>query len=270
MSTIFHGEIYQFTATVALDEVLEQSINTQAENAACCTLSFTHMIHIIQRISTCATHHSTSITPVLTFKQSRLKSNIIIINRMQLAQPRIASVSAVSNNRTKQAGIKLPCKCNNIYQMAKVDRPSDKVDNQLGESASNLFETGRTRHSKEKPCLISTKTIIPLRPVHPAASHISNQPPDPINKRLNQALGFILAIHATNRLRAHGRQDIVTSRQAHKERKRNQPDAYAKVGRNHRKGRDVHMLVVGRSGVGSLLVVGEESKPHIMVEKHQD
>jgi UDP-N-acetylglucosamine transferase subunit ALG13 len=30
------------------------------------------------------------------------------------------------------------------------------------------------------------------------------------------------------------------------------------------------MLVVGRSGVGSLLVVGEESKPHIMVEKHQD
>lgn len=144
------------------------------------------------------------------------------------------------------------------------------MDTQLDESASNLFETDWPRHNKEKPCPILTKTIISLRPVHPTASHVSNQPSDPINKRLDQALGLILAIHATNRLRTHGRQNIVASRQAHKERKWNQPDAYTKVGRNHRKGRDVHMLVVGRSGVGSLLVVGEESEPHIVVEKHQD
>lgn len=38
---------------------------------------------------------------------------------MQLAQPRNASVSVVSNNRTEQTDIKLPCKSNDINQMAK-------------------------------------------------------------------------------------------------------------------------------------------------------
>lgn len=135
----------------------------------------------------------------------------------------------------------------------------------------NLFETAWPRRSKKnsRP-IFRQKKIISLWPVHATASHVSDQPTDPIHKRLDQALGFILAIHATNWLRAHRRQDVVAGGQANEECKGNQPNAYAKVGRNHGKSRDVDMFVVGRSGVRSLLVIGEESEPHIVVEKDQD
>jgi hypothetical protein len=37
-TTIVHSAIYQFISNAALDKILRHCINTQVENAACCTL----------------------------------------------------------------------------------------------------------------------------------------------------------------------------------------------------------------------------------------
>lgn len=128
------------------------------------------------------------------------------------------------------------------------------------------------------------KTIIwPLPPKH--GTPLADRPANVVNQGLRHSLaaplGTPAATNSTSgpnrgarggRLAAHGGENIVACRQADEQRKRDEPDTDAKVGRNLGEGRDVvgGVVVRGHVLVGALLAVGEVPEPDVMVQQDEN
>ena len=91
-----------------------------------------------------------------------------------------------------------------------------------------------------------------------------------VHHGLDHALRLAPPVVPAHGLAAHGGQDVVAGAQADEERKGHEPDADAKIRRDHGEAGDVDVVVVRGSLVGAGLRVGEVAEPRVVIAEDED